>query len=235
VPQSAVFQVWLPRCAVTGSCCPARPAPGRVRGTCGVIGVLAPGVRGFLLPFRVLRCLKNSHARDRRMSVVGYRTSNAGRVVNAKPSFAWYRADRGIVRSCACGAHGALSGRPGRSHGAWPVPQTCASLRCAARPGAAARRRVSRARALPAIKRCQKIIYLLRNTSHCALARCAFSALAFTLHTVCNNGMWSIRENPQAQPMCHTLLRHNARRTPNEVKHRSAPKPTQRSPATGQF
>ena len=105
--ESAVSQVWLPRCAVTGSCCPARPAPGRVA---------FPGGR-----------------------------RSAGTLMLP------------VVRRAARGA-----GAPRRGALA---PKT----------------------------------HYQRNIAY---SRAAFSALRYIL---CNNGMWSIRENPQAQPMRHTL------------------------------
>ena len=92
-------------------------------GTCGVIGVLAPGVRGFLLPFRVLRCLKNSHARpadERRRLTARHVQRVASFLSRYRRSCAWRT--RGIVRS------------PGPVPWAWPVPQTCfAALRRAPR------------------------------------------------------------------------------------------------------
>jgi len=180
---------------------------------------------------------------DRRMSVVGLRPSDETRRVGSR--FFRFRVISAIVIVRVAHTHtghcpvrragpmGMAGPAVRRLASRWPL-RSCAAAarpgRCG--PGASRLSRRAHGRALPAKMRTRKII--TPREHRIAHSRAAFSALRYIL---CNNGMWSIRENPQAQPMCHTLtlLRHVVRRTPNEVKHRSAPKPTQRSPATGQF
>jgi hypothetical protein len=138
--ESAVSQVWLPRCAVTGSCA-VRLARPRDLWRYWRFGVR---VRGFLLPFRVLvlRCLKNSHARDgaetggseRRRRTSGGLSFQLSRLCRAV-------ATRGTKRD------GAIHDRPrarGRARSLFPGgPPGC--FGCAAR----ARRRPRRRRGAP--------------------------------------------------------------------------------------
>lgn len=186
-------------------CCPGSPGPGK----CGVLAFWRPG-SGAYFPFACLkRACGDPGGHELRPFATFFVAGALGRCPPPRRRYAG-------VSACGwprCGGMVLGVVRPPR--------RARAALRVRPKIDTASRRNRVRA----------------RLSSHCLRGR-AVLLFAFRLYAgyiLCNNGMWSIRRNPQAQPMCHTLPRHIAHRTPNEVKHRSTPKPTQRSPATGQF